>query len=133
MERKIAPMSIASSSFGGPQAHSKPQRGERADDRQQPAGALGQLVVDARRHLAVALSGQQPIGDHAVQARAQLLGRDPGQHALQLDEASRAGDEVADDQEGPLVPHEVQRPRVGGPLVVRVTLGGRDGGDTGLR
>ena len=126
-------MSIASSSFGGPHAHSKPQRGERADDGHQAARPLGELVVHARRDLAVALAGQQPVGDHAVQPGAQLLGRDAGQHALELDEPAGAGDEIADDQQGPLVSHQVQRPCVGRPLVVRVTLGGRDGGDTGLR
>ena len=78
MERKIAPMSIASSSFGGPHAHSNPQRGERADDGQQAAGPLGELVVHARRDLAVPLAGEQAVGDHAVQPGAELLGRDAG-------------------------------------------------------
>ena len=102
---------------------------ERAEHRHQLARALGQLVVDARRHLAVALARQQAVGDHAVQPRAQLLGRDAGQHPLQLDEPARAGGEVTDDQQRPLVAHEVERAGVRRPLVVRVTLGGWDGWD----
>ena len=101
-------------------------RGERADDREDVAGALGQLVVDARRHLAVPLAGQQAVGDHAVQPRAQLLGRDAGQHALELDEPARAGGEVADDEQRPLVPDEIERASVRRPLVVGMPLGGRD-------
>ena len=49
----------------------------------------------------------------------------PGQHALELDEATRAGGEVTDDQQRPLVADEVERPRIWGPLVIRMTLGGR--------
>ena len=104
---------------------------ERADHRHQLTRALGQLVVDPRRHLAVALAGQQAVGHHPVQSRAQLLGRDPGQDALELDEAPRAGGEVADDQQRPLVADEVERAGVRGPLIVGVTLGGRDGGNSG--
>ena len=88
--RKIAPTLTSSPlARAGPGPVVAPAR-ERAEHRHQLARALGQLVVDARRHLAVALAGEQAVGDHAVQARAQLLGRDPGQHALQLDEAARA-------------------------------------------
>ena len=36
----------------------------------------------------------------------------PGQRPLQLDEAARAAGEVADDEQGPLVADEVQRPGV---------------------
>ena len=99
--------------------------GERAEHGHQLARALGQLVVDARRHLAVALAGEQAVGDHAVEARAQLLGRDPREHALELDEATRARGEVAHDQQRPLVADEVERPRIRRPLVIRMTLGGR--------
>ena len=101
---------------------------ERADDGQQVTGALGQLVVHARRHLAVALAGEQAVGDHAVQARAQLLGRDAGQHALQLDEPAGPGGKVADDQERPLVADEIERACVRSPLVVGVPLGRGNGG-----
>ena len=107
--------------------------GERAEHGHQLARALGQLVVHARRHLAVALARQQAVGDHAVQARAQLLGRDAGQHALELDEAPRAGGEIADDQQRPLVADEVERAGVGRPLVVGMALGGRNGRDGDLR
>ena len=98
---------------------------ERADDRQQVARALGQLVVDPRRDLAVALAGQEAVGDHAVQPRAQLLGGDPRQDPLQLDEAAGAAGEVADDEQGPLVTHEIEGARVGRPLVVGVPFLGR--------
>ena len=104
---------------------------ERAEHRHELARALGQLVVHARRHLAVALARQQAVGDHAVQPRAQLLGGDAGQHALQLDEAPRAGGEVTDDQERPLVAHEIEGAGVRRPLVVGVALGRGDGGDCG--
>jgi hypothetical protein len=33
----------------------------------------------------------------------------PGQHALQLDEPARPAREIADDQQRPLVAHEVER------------------------
>ena len=102
---------------------------ERAEHGHQLARALGQLVVHARRHLAVALARQQAVGDHPVQPRAQLLGRDAGQHALQLDEPARAGGEVADDEQRPLVAHEIERAGVRRPLVVRVALGRWDGWD----
>ena len=102
-----------------------------ADDGQQVTGALGQLVVHARGHLAVALAREQPVGHHPVQPRAQLLGRDAREHALQLDETPRAAGQIAHDEQGPLVAHQVERPRVRSPLVVGVTLGGRCGGDGG--
>ena len=105
--------------------------GERAEHGHQLARALGQLVVHARRHLAVALAGEQAVGHHAVQARAQLLGRDAGQHALQLDEAARAGGQIADDQQRPLVADEVEGASVRRPLVVWMALGGRDWGHYG--
>ena len=95
-----------------------------AEDRHQRAGTFGQLVVDARRYLAIALPGEHPVGDHAVQPRAQLLGGDSGQHTLELDEPARAGREITDDQEGPLVSDKVERARIGGPLIVRVAFGG---------
>ena len=100
--------------------------GERADDRHQLARALGELVVHPRRDLAVTLTGQQAVGHHPVQARAELLGRDARQHALELDEAPRSGRQVADDQQRPLVAHQVEGARVRRPLVVRMPLGGRD-------
>jgi hypothetical protein len=124
--RKTAPMSTASSVRRAAPRPAEPHVARARDDRQHLAGALGQLVVDARRHLAVALAGQQPVGDHAVQARAELLGGDAGQDALQLDEPPRAAGEVADDEQRPLVPDEVQGTRVGRPLVVRMAFGGRD-------
>src|SRR5512132_135072 len=93
-----------------------PPARQRADDRQQVAGALGQLIVHARRHLAVALTREQAVGDHPIEPRAQLLRRDAGQHALQLDEATRAAGEVPDDEQRPLVTHQVERARIGRPL-----------------
>ena len=107
--------------------------GERADDRHQLARALGELVVDPRRHLAVALAGEQAVGHHPVQPRAELLGRDPGQDALEFDEPPRPGGEVADDQQRPLVAHQIERARVRRPLVVRMPLRGRDGRYLGPR
>ena len=86
--------------------------GERADDRHQLTRALCQLIVDPRRHLAVALACEQAVRDHPVQPRTQLFGRDPGEHALELDEPPRAGREVADDQQRPLVADEVEGARV---------------------
>jgi hypothetical protein len=100
--------------------------GERAQHRDELARALGQLVVHARRHLAVALAREQAVGHHAVQPRAQLLGGDAGQDALELDEPARSGGKIADDEERPLVAHEVQGPGVRRPLVVGMTLGWRD-------
>src|SRR5437868_7076172 len=70
---------------------------------QQLAGALGELVVDARRNLAVALAREEAVGDHAVEPRAELLGRDARKDPLELDEPPGAGREVADDQQRPLV------------------------------
>ena len=102
---------------------------ERADDGQQVTRPLGELVVHARRHLAVALAGQQAVGNHAVEPRAQLLGRDPGQHPLQLDEAAGTSDQVADDQQRPLVANQIERARVWRPLVVRMPLWGWNGGN----
>ena len=134
--RKIAPTLTSSpGARRGPRPVVAPLR-ERAEHRHQVARALGQLVVDARRHLAVALTREQAVGDHPVQARAQLLRGDAGQHALQLDEAPRAGGEVADDQQRPLVADKIERACIGGPLVIRVTLGGRrcrDGRSSGFR
>ena len=88
-------------------------RGQRAEHGHEVARAFGELVVDARRHLAVALAGEQAVGDHAVQARAKLLGGDPGEDALQLDETTRAGGQVAHDEQGPLVPDQVKGARIG--------------------
>ena len=123
--RKIAPTLTSSPGARcGPRPVVAPL-GERAEHGHQLARALGQLVVDARRYLAVALAREQAVGDHAVEARAQLLGRDAGQHALQLDEATRACGEVADDQQRPLVADQIEGPRIWGPLVIRMTLGGR--------
>jgi hypothetical protein len=51
---------------------------QRADDREQIPRTLGELVVDARRHFAVALAGQQAVSDHAIKARSQLLRGDAG-------------------------------------------------------
>jgi hypothetical protein len=61
-----------------------------------------------------------------------LLGRDSGQDALQLDEAPRPRREVPNDQQRPLIADEIERARVGRPLVVRMPLGWRDGRDGGL-
>jgi hypothetical protein len=58
-----------------------------------------------------------------------LLGRDPGQDALELDEATGAGGEIADDQQRPLVTDEVEGPGVRSPLVIWMTLGRRNGGN----
>jgi hypothetical protein len=99
---------------------------ELPDDRHQPLRALGQLVVDARGHLAVALPREQAVGHHAVEPRAQLLGRDARQCALDLDEATRPGRKIAHDQERPLVTDEIEGAAVRGPLVVRMALGRRD-------
>ena len=103
-----------------------PPASQLAEDRRQLAGPLGQFVVDARRNLAVALTGQHPVGDHPVQARAQLFSGDPGQHALELDEAPRAGEQVTNDQQRPLVADHVERACIRRPLVVRVALSGRN-------
>ena len=84
--------------------------------------AFGELVVDTWRDLAVPLAREHPVGDHPVQARAQLLGRDPGQYPLELDEPARTGGKVADDQQRPLVADEIERPSVGRPLVVGMTF-----------
>jgi hypothetical protein len=54
-----------------------------------------------------------------------LLGRDSGQDALQLDEPAGTGDEIADDQQRPLVADEIERAGVRRPLVIWMTLGGR--------
>src|SRR4051794_33725577 len=68
--------------------------GELADHRHQLARALGQLIVHPRRHLAVPLTGEQPVGDHPVQPRPQLLGGDAWEHPLELDEAAGPGRKV---------------------------------------
>jgi hypothetical protein len=85
---------------------------ERAEDGHELTRALCQLIVDARRDLAVPLACQQTVGDHPVQSRAQLLGGDAGEHPLELHEPSRTGREVTDDQQCPLVSDEVKRPSV---------------------
>ena len=117
-------MSMASSGAGRAPGPLVAPAGELADDGQKVLGALGQLVVDPRRDLAVALAGQQSVGNHAIQPRAQLFGGDPGQDPLQLDEPARAACQVADDKQRPLVTHEIQGPCIRGPLVVGVALGG---------
>ncbi len=96
--------------------------GELAEDRHQLARALGQLVVHPGRNLAVALTGEHAVGDHAVESRAQLLGRDAREHPLQLDEPSRSGGQVANDEQRPFVADQVERPSVGRPLVIRVAF-----------
>ena len=116
----------------GPRPLVAPAR-ERAEDRDEVAGPFRQLVVDARRHLAVALAGQQAVGDHAVQARTQLLRRDARQRALELDEPARTADEVAHDQQRPLVADEIQGARVRRPLVVWMAFGRGSGWDGDLR
>jgi hypothetical protein len=45
---------------------------------------------------------------------------------LELDEAARAGGEVTDDEERPLVADEVERARVRRPLVIGMALRRRD-------
>ena len=96
---------------------------ERAEDGDQLARTLGQLVVHARRHLAVALARQQSVGHHPVQPRAQLLRGDARQDPLKLDEPARPGGEIADDEQRPLVTYEIQSTRIWRPLVVGVTFG----------
>src|SRR6185312_5804937 len=73
------------------------------------------------------------VRDHAVEARAELLGRDAREHPLELDEATRARGEVTNDQQRPFVADEVERPRIWGPLVIRMTLGGRRSRDGSLQ
>ena len=74
--RKIAPTLTSSpGARRAPRPVIAPAR-ERAEHGDQLARALGQLVVHARRHLAVALARQQAVGHHPVQPRAQLLGGD---------------------------------------------------------
>src|SRR4051794_3670506 len=104
---------------------------ERADDGGELAGSFGEAVLDARRDLAEALAREQAVGDHAVQARTQLFGRDTGQHLLELHESPWAGEKISDDQQRPLVAHEIKRAGVRGPLVVGVSLGGRYDGNLG--
>src|SRR5207302_723184 len=99
--------------------------GELTEHGHKLACTLGQLVVDPRWHLAVALAGQHPVSDHPVQAGAELLGRDTRQYALQLDEPAGARSQIADDQQRPLVADEVERSRVRRPLVVWVAFGRR--------
>ena len=81
---------------------------EFAENRHQLAGALGELVVDARRDLAIALTGEHSIGDHAVEPGTQLFSGDAGQDTLQLDKPAGAGGEIADDQQSPFVAHEIE-------------------------
>ncbi len=111
---------------------SRPRRGPRpvvapprqsAEHGDQLTRPLGQFVVHARRYLAVALAGEQAVGHHAVQPRAQLFRRDARKHALQLDEPARASGKITDDEQRPLVAHEIERAGVRRPLIVWVTFG----------
>src|SRR6201999_1608816 len=72
-----------------------------------------------------ALAGEETVGDHAVKARAQLLGRDAREDALQLDEATGPGGEVANDEPGPLVTDQVKGARLRRPLLRRMSFGRR--------
>ncbi len=92
--------------------------GQLAEDRHQLARPRRELVVHARRNLAVALAGEHAVGDHPVQPRAELLGRDPGKDPLELDEPAWTGGEIADDQKRPFVADKVERPGVRRPLIV---------------
>ena len=95
---------------------------ERADHGQQLAGALGQLVVDPRRHLAVALAGEQAVGDHPVQARAQLLGGDPGR--TRWSSTKRRGPAARSRMMSSvhLSPTRSSAPGIGRPLVIGMAL-----------
>lgn len=104
--------------------------GECGENGDQVTSALGQLVVHARRDLAVPLTREQAVGDHAIETRPQLLGRDAWQGALQLDEPPRTADEITDDQQRPLVADEIKCPGIGRPLVVRMPFG-RGAGEMG--
>ena len=126
-------MSTASPARGGAPGPLVAPARERAEHRHQLACALGQLVVDAGRDLAVALAGQHAVGDHPIQPRAQLLGGDSRQHALQLDEPARTGGKVTDDQERPFIPHEIEGTGIRRPLVVRMALRWWYLGDRGSR
>jgi hypothetical protein len=71
---------------------------QRSEHGHQLARSVGEPVLDARRHLTETLTGKHPLGHHPVQARAELLGRDPREDALEFDEAPRARGEIANDQ-----------------------------------
>ena len=97
--------------------------GQLAEDRHQVQGPFGELIVDARRDLPVSLPGEHAVGDHPVQPGTELFSRDSRQDALELDKPPRAGREVADDQQRPLVADEIECACIRRPLVVRMAFG----------
>ncbi len=117
-----ADVDVLTGAWRAPRPGVAPAR-ERAEDGDQFARTLRQLIVDSWRNLAIALPREEPVGHHAVQPRAQLLRGDSGQDALKLDEPARPGGEITDDEQRPLVTHEIQGARVWRPLVVGVTFG----------
>ena len=94
-----------------------------AEDRHELLGSFGELVIHARRNLAVALAGRacrrRPCG-----SGANAIARSKSQEGCAA--ARRSGGarrKVADDEQGPLVTDQIEGPGIRRPLIVGVAFG----------
>src|SRR5919202_456573 len=82
--------------------------GERVDGRAERAAAVGQLVLDARRALAVGAAFDEAFALQALQALGQDVGRDLLGRIEKLAETALAGQQVADHQQRPAIADHVE-------------------------
>src|SRR5882724_2351993 len=73
-----------------------------ADDRQERASLLRQLVLDARRRFGVAPANEDTLALEHVEALGKRAGADAGTGLLELHETARTFGKIVDDQRGPL-------------------------------
>src|SRR5581483_6972637 len=99
-----------------------------ADDRQQRPPLPGQLVLDARRRLGVAVPHGDPLPLEHVEPFRQRARADPGTGVLQLHEAARPLRQVVHDQRRPLHRDDLRGRRDRAVLVVHLLHGPFHGG-----
>ena len=82
---------------------------EREHDDAKFAALVGEGVGGARRMIGIEVAAHQTVGFKRLQPIRKDIGRHPRKALLEILEALGAGKQVANDQEGPALAHDVER------------------------